>query len=164
MLRPPLATSEYEYKNIFVSVTVNWSGFFEFFYYEYENVFVGRLFSPRTDVVFVFSEYANENKFVLVFFILPHQFVSTNTSTDTEIELLRGRKGDADTDRTSSWPELLHGQNFFVAKPKGRYRSIIFRKGDTDTDRTSSWPELLRGQTEREIQIENFLKGRYRYK
>ena len=36
---------------------------------------------------------------------------------------------------------------------KRRYRSRIFRKGDTDTDRTSSWPELLRGETEREIQI-----------
>ena len=73
-LRPPLPTSEYEYENIFVFVTVDWCGKFEIFYYKYRNVFVACLFSPRTDVVFVFSEYANEYDFVVVFFILPHQF------------------------------------------------------------------------------------------
>ena len=58
---------EYEYKNIFVLVGVNWCGEFEIFRYKYRNIFVATQFSPRTHVAFVFSEYGNENEFVIVF-------------------------------------------------------------------------------------------------
>ena len=66
-VRPVLPLFEYEYKNIFVLVGVNWCGEFEIFRYKYRNVFVATQFSPRTHVAFVFSEYGNENEFVIVF-------------------------------------------------------------------------------------------------
>ena len=66
-IRPVQFAYKYEYEYIFVLVALNWCGKFEFFYYKYRNVFVASFFSPRTDVVFVFSEYKYEHEFVFVF-------------------------------------------------------------------------------------------------